>query len=136
MDLVSPSVAEAPLAPEGATVVMAEYVAEPTAERLYQAPLHRHHAGDEIWYVLEGALGFRFDGEEVIVHAGGAACARAGVAHTYWNASDGPTRYLLVMDRTIANLIGAIHDPETRAAMSLDAIFTRFGSELLDTTMM
>src|SRR4051794_28387435 len=63
----------------------------------YIAPLHLHRSEDEAWYVLEGTLAFRVGGEEVTVPAGAAVLARAGVAHTYWNPSEEPARYVLAM---------------------------------------
>jgi mannose-6-phosphate isomerase-like protein (cupin superfamily) len=116
----------------GGKLTIVEWTVEATVQRIQQAPLHRHHDEDEIWYVLEGALGLRFDDDEFIVPAGGCAVARAGVAHTYWNAADRETRYLLVMQRQTAALVGAIHDPEQRAAMTLAALFRHYDADLLD----
>ncbi|GAA1430499.1 hypothetical protein GCM10009616_15250 [Microlunatus lacustris] len=68
----------------GTDFVVAEWTAPapPPAEREPTAPVHVHRGDDEAWYVLEGALGFVVDGVELPVPAGGAALARAGVAHT------------------------------------------------------
>jgi hypothetical protein len=121
------------LNPGNGSFVLVEWAAEPSpasSAREEIAPYHVHHADDEAWYVLEGTLGFRFDGEEFEVPAGGAAYARAGVAHTYWNASSVPARYLLVMSPQISELITARHDP-ARAGQSLDETFREFQSELV-----
>ena len=77
----------------------------------YIAPLHVHHADDEAWYVLEGALAFRVGDEEILAEAGAGAAAPRGVAHTYWNPRPGPARYLLAMGPTIHALIEALHEP-------------------------
>jgi mannose-6-phosphate isomerase-like protein (cupin superfamily) len=92
------------------------------------APLHVHHADDECWYVLEGALGFRLGDEEVEAEAGDAVFAPRGTPHAYWNAYTGRTRYLLVMPRRLADLVDALH-----AGPPLDyvEIFRRYESELL-----
>lgn len=99
--------------------------------REYIAPLHVHHADDEAWYVLEGALGVLLDGTEHVVGPGGAVFAHAGVAHTYWNAADVPTRYLLVMTPRIRALIAALHDPEARGERSMEQVFEDFSSTLI-----
>jgi len=92
------------------------------------APLHVHHADDECWYVLEGALGFRLGDEEVEARVGDAVFVPRGTPHSYWNAHAGRTRYLLVMPRRIADLLEALH-----AGSGLDyaAIFRQYESELL-----
>jgi mannose-6-phosphate isomerase-like protein (cupin superfamily) len=58
-------------------------------------PLH-HHAFDEAFYVLEGALTVRVNEEIVELGAGQLAFAPGGVAHTLANLSDAPARYLLI----------------------------------------
>jgi mannose-6-phosphate isomerase-like protein (cupin superfamily) len=83
----------------GPSLVLAEW-RDPGGETdppRYIAPLHIHHSDDEAWYVLQGALRFRLDDEEVEAQAGGAVIAVRGVAHTYWNPRPDPARYVLVM---------------------------------------
>jgi mannose-6-phosphate isomerase-like protein (cupin superfamily) len=92
------------------------------------APLHVHHVDDECWYVLDGKLGFLLDGEEVEAGSGDAVFVPAGVPHTYWNAQDSPTRYLLVIPRRIADLINELHDGEPK---DFAAVFRKYDSELL-----
>ena len=94
------------------------------------AGLHVHHEDDEAWYVLEGRLGLRL-GEEV-VEAGPGECvfAARGVAHSYWNASPSPARYVLVMTPRIHALIEALHAPREGPA-DWEAIFREHASELL-----
>jgi mannose-6-phosphate isomerase-like protein (cupin superfamily) len=119
------------LAADGAELALAEW-RDPggaTDPPRYIAPLHIHHADDEAWYVLEGALRFRLDDEEVEAQAGGAVIAARGVAHTYWNPRPEPARYLLVMTARIAALIDALHAPgETRG---MDAVFRAYESTLI-----
>jgi uncharacterized cupin superfamily protein len=112
------------------SIVVVEWTAPATAEREEIAPRHVHHEDDEIWYVLEGTLGFTFNGEEFEVAAGGSAYARAGVAYTYWNASTSETRYVLVMSRRISDLIATLHDPERRGDRSFAQVFLDHASEL------
>jgi mannose-6-phosphate isomerase-like protein (cupin superfamily) len=91
------------------------------------APLHIHHADDEAWYVLEGALGFRLGDDEIEAHAGSAVLARRETPHTYWNAGDIPARYLLVLTPNIARLLEEIHEP----GADILAIFARCDSEIV-----
>jgi mannose-6-phosphate isomerase-like protein (cupin superfamily) len=95
------------------------------------APLHLHRSEDEAWYVLEGALGFRVGEDEVEAEAGRAVIVRAGTPHSYWNATEGLTRYVIVLGPETAALIAAIHalDPAERAR--LPALFEEHDSELL-----
>jgi quercetin dioxygenase-like cupin family protein len=58
--------------------------------------LHRHDF-DETFYVLEGELTFRLDGDVFTRRAGEIAFAPRGVAHTYANLSSAPARALLVI---------------------------------------
>lgn len=92
------------------------------------AGLHLHRSDDEAWYVLEGRLGFRVGEEEREVGAGESMLVTRGTPHAYWNASDGPTRYLLVMTPRIHQLIEALHSGERS---DWAAIFEEHESELL-----
>ena len=92
------------------------------------APLHVHHADDECWYVLDGRLGFLVDGEEVEAGPGDAVFVPAGTPHAYWNSQAGPTRYLLVIPRRLADLLHELH---ADGATDFPAIFRKYESELL-----
>jgi mannose-6-phosphate isomerase-like protein (cupin superfamily) len=92
------------------------------------APFHLHHADDECWYVLDGRLGFRLGDDEVEAGAGDAVFVPAGTPHAYWNAQDGPTRYVLVMTRRIADLLDELH---AGGASDFAAIFRKYESALL-----
>lgn len=118
----------------GSSISLVEWVAPPApdGQREYVAPFHRHFEDDEAWYVLEGRLGFYLDGEEVEVGPGGAAMARAGVVHTYWNAGTDVARYVLVMNTRIRALIAALHDETLRAGRTTAEVFHDHRSELID----
>ena len=92
------------------------------------APLHVHHADDECWYVLDGRLGFFVGDEELEAGPGDAVFVPAGVPHAYWNAQDGPTRYLLVIPRRLADLLHELHDGNPK---DFAAVFRKYESELL-----
>ena len=92
------------------------------------APFHVHHADDECWYVLDGRLGFRVGDDEIEAGPGDAVFVSAGTPHAYWNAQDGPTRYLLVIPRRLADMLHELH---TKGATDFSAIFRKYESELL-----
>ncbi len=92
------------------------------------AGLHVHHSDDEAWYVLEGTLGFRVGDDEVEAGAGAAVFVPRGTPHSFWNAGDGPARYVLVMPPRLKALVEALHAP---GAGDFAVIFREHASELL-----
>jgi mannose-6-phosphate isomerase-like protein (cupin superfamily) len=119
------------VAPVGADLVLTE-VRDPgggSDPPTFIAPLHTHDRDDEAWYVLEGVLAFRVDQSEVEVPAGGGIVVARGTAHTFWNPSPEPARYLLVMTATIHRLVQALHDPGRNADMG--ALFRQHHSTLI-----
>lgn len=118
----------------GLSISLVEWVAPPAlgGMRDYIAPFHRHLEDDEAWYVVEGQMGFYLDGEEIEVGPGGAAMARAGVVHTYWNAGTDVARYVLVMNTRIRSLIAALHDESLRGGRTTAEVFRDHKSELVD----
>jgi mannose-6-phosphate isomerase-like protein (cupin superfamily) len=109
--------------------VIVEWSDSGQSEWEWIAPLHVHHADDEAWYVLEGALRFRLGEELHEAGPGAAVLARKGTPHAYGNARHGqPARYLLVMTPRIRALVHALHAP---GASDYSAIFRAHDSELL-----
>jgi len=43
-------------------------------------PLHRHH-NEQLTYIVEGALKFYIDGQEIVVHAGEVLCIPSNMPH-------------------------------------------------------
>jgi quercetin dioxygenase-like cupin family protein len=108
--------------------VIADWTAaEGTRGQPIAAP-HRHRSDDEAWYVLDGRLGFTVDERELEVESGGSILVPRNTWHTYWNASDGPTHYLLVMTPRIHQLIEALHRGDRG---DYARIFEEHDSELL-----
>jgi mannose-6-phosphate isomerase-like protein (cupin superfamily) len=129
----SPRLFGALLGPPEASLVIAEWH-DPSGGHdppQYIAPLHVHHEDDEAWYVLEGVLRVRLGAQDLEVRAGGAVIAARGTAHTYWNPSPGPTRYLLVMTPRIRELIDAIHALDSRSEDQMRAVFDAHASTYL-----
>jgi quercetin dioxygenase-like cupin family protein len=50
-------------------------------------PLHHHH-NEQVTYILEGALKFAIDGQEIVVHAGEVLCIPPLMPHEAWALED------------------------------------------------
>ena len=111
----------------GAALVIQNWRATGVAEMV--APLHVHHADDEAWHVISGALRFRLADREFVAVAGSTVLVPAGVAHTFGNAGPEPSRYLLIVPSRLDELIKALHEfgPAERAS-----VYRRYDSELLE----
>jgi quercetin dioxygenase-like cupin family protein len=57
---------------------------------------HRHANEDESWYVLEGDLRFKLDGEMESAPAGSFVFVPRGVPHAFQNVGDEPARILVM----------------------------------------
>lgn len=126
--IISPQDVGAPgLAVRGVRLVIQDWPAEGPASEY--APLHVHHADDEAWHVVSGALRFRFAGEHVVVRAGSTVLVPAGVAHTFGSAGPEPSRYIIILPARLDELIGQLHEAD-RAEHA--AIYRRYESELLE----
>ncbi|MDQ3127086.1 MAG: cupin domain-containing protein [Chloroflexota bacterium] len=60
-------------------------------------PPHRHTYEDEISYVVEGEMGFRSDGREMSLGAGGYIVKPRGELHSMWNAGNRPARMIEII---------------------------------------
>jgi mannose-6-phosphate isomerase-like protein (cupin superfamily) len=111
----------------GAGLVIQNWRAAGVAEMV--APLHVHHADDEAWHVISGALRFRLAGREFVASAGSTVLVPAGVAHTFGNDGPSPSRYLLIVPGRLDELISSLHavGPQERAS-----VYRRYESELLE----
>jgi mannose-6-phosphate isomerase-like protein (cupin superfamily) len=131
--MIAPALAGNVLGADLGNFVIAEWGDDggvPGQKRLI-APTHLHRSDDEAWYVLEGTLMFRVGDDEVEAHAGSAVLVPSGTAHTYWNPSADPARYLIVMTPNIHRLIQAIHAMPVRSQKALAAVFEAHDSTLL-----
>jgi mannose-6-phosphate isomerase-like protein (cupin superfamily) len=111
----------------GAGLVIQNWRATGVAEMV--APLHVHHADEEAWHVISGALRFRLADREFVAEAGSTVLVPAGVAHTFGNAGPGPSRYILILPSRLDELISSLHaaSPAERAE-----VYRRYESELLE----
>ncbi|HEY6538985.1 MAG TPA: cupin domain-containing protein [Candidatus Dormibacteraeota bacterium] len=131
-EVAAQRLAEAALAPPGASLVLAEWTAQGSVgdAPCYQAPLHLHPE-DEAWYVLEGMLAVRSGEHLHEVSAGGAVIVPGGTAHTFWNPRPDPTRYLLVMGARTFALIQAIHATADNTPEGMRQLYAAHGATLL-----
>lgn len=60
-------------------------------------PPHRHTREDEISCVISGEIGFRSDGREVSLGAGGYIVKPRGELHSMWNAGSEPARMIEIV---------------------------------------
>jgi mannose-6-phosphate isomerase-like protein (cupin superfamily) len=128
-EIFRPSLADGQLGGPGSDFVIVEWSDPGDSDHEWIAPLHVHHADDEAWYVLEGALRFRFGQETFEAGPHSAVLAPKGIPHAYGNARKGQrVRYLLVMTPRIRALVEALHAP---GAEDYAAIFRAHESELL-----
>ena len=131
--MIAPPLAGNLLGADSGQFVMAEWRdggGVPGEKRLI-APTHVHHEDDEAWYVLEGTLMFRVGDDEVEARAGCGVLVPRGQAHTYWNPSADPARYVIVMTQNIHRLIKAIHAMPVRSREALAIVFEQHNSTLL-----
>jgi len=95
-------------------------------------PLHRHRIEDEAWYILKGTLRFQYGQREFNARAGSGVFLPRGTAHTFWNPSVEPARYLLVMGPKTAALLEALHGPNRPTSSGLKALYASFDVDLLE----
>jgi gentisate 1,2-dioxygenase len=95
--------------------------------RALAAPLHLHTREDEYSYVLEGRMGALLGDEVVEAGPGDLVHKPRNQWHTFWNASDEPTRILEIISpagferffRELSDLGGAVNAaPEALAELS------------------
>jgi mannose-6-phosphate isomerase-like protein (cupin superfamily) len=111
----------------GATLVIGAWGATGVASEV--APLHVHHADDEAWHVVSGALRFRFEDGEVTAAAGSTVLVPAGVPHTFGNAGPEPSRFIIILPTRLDEMITQLHAAD-RAEHP--AIYRRYESDLLE----
>jgi quercetin dioxygenase-like cupin family protein len=138
--VVQPHGVDAPLIPgltastrltsaETGSISIVEHVFSPGA----LVPPHTHTVEDEISYVVAGEIGFRSNGKEVSLPAGGYIVKPRGELHSMWNAGSIPARMIEIISPAgfekyfvdLAEAVaaaGGLPDPST-----MGAIAGRFG---------
>ena len=109
-------------------------VEHPMSARALAAPLHRHTREDEYSFVIEGRMGALLGDEVVQAGPGDFIFKPRNQWHTFWNASDEPTRILEIISPAgfegffaeLVELGGVTEtDPQTLRALS-----ERYGLEM------
>ena len=95
-------------------------------------PLHRHRTEDEAWYILAGALAFRFGAEEFTAPAGSGVLLPHGTPHTFWNPGTGPVRYLLIVRPKTEALLRVLHAPSRPGGPALKDVYARYDADLME----
>lgn len=111
----------------GTALVIGDWPAEGIANEV--APLHVHHADDEAWHVITGALRFRFEDRVVIARAGTTVLVPAGAPHTFGNAGPEPSRFIIILPTRLEELINRLHETDRK---DHPAIYREYRSELLE----
>jgi mannose-6-phosphate isomerase-like protein (cupin superfamily) len=102
-------------------------VEHPMSPRALAAPLHMHTREDEYSYVLEGRMGALLGDDVVEAGPGDLVHKPRNQWHTFWNASDEPTRILEIISpagfehffQELSDMGGALKaDPEQLGALS------------------
>jgi mannose-6-phosphate isomerase-like protein (cupin superfamily) len=106
-------------------------------------PLHVHHTADEAFYVLAGTLTVRLGERTLDAPAGSFVLVPRGVAHTFANRSEEPSRFLAILSPAASfgyieeiNALHAATPPGRRIDMAAAAaIGQRYETEFLGPPM-
>ncbi|HET9112126.1 MAG TPA: cupin domain-containing protein [Ktedonobacterales bacterium] len=122
----------------GGRVAIVEYLTPPHA---LGAPVHTHTREDEISYVVEGVVGIQIGDDVYSAGPGVTIFKPRGIPHTFWNATDAPSRVLEIltpagfegyfeeMAALFAEAKGGMPDPERAGAvMAKYGVQMDFGS--------
>jgi quercetin dioxygenase-like cupin family protein len=139
LTVVKPHAPDSPMVPgftattrltpaETGSVSIVEHVFAPR----FLVPPHRHTREDEISYVVEGEIGFRSDGREVSLGAGGYIVKPRGELHSMWNATDAPARMIEMIspagfERYFVEVAEAVAAAGRVGPDILDPIAARYG---------
>jgi mannose-6-phosphate isomerase-like protein (cupin superfamily) len=93
------------------------------------APLHVHHADDEAWHVVSGALRFRLSDHVMVAEAGATVLIPAGVPHTFGNPGPDSSRFLIILPPRLDQLITELHAGNRHDHA---AIYRKYQSQLLE----
>src|SRR5258708_32179207 len=109
--IIAPPLAGHVLASTADGFVVAEWqdAGGPAGPPRFIAPLHLHHADDEVWYVIEGNLRVRSGEDEIEALAGPGVFGPRGDPPNHRNLGPGRDRYLLIKRAHILALITEIH---------------------------
>lgn len=81
--------------------------------------------------MLDGALEILVGDQRRVIQAREGFVVPAGTVHTFRNAAQTATEYLIMMGPQTARLVRAIHSSDDRSLDSMVELFARFQSEFL-----
>jgi mannose-6-phosphate isomerase-like protein (cupin superfamily) len=125
--IISPESGRGGRAIRGATLVIGDWTTSGADREV--APLHVHHADDETWHVVSGALRFRFTDRQVTAPVGATVLVPAGTPHTFGNAGPGPSRFVIILPTQLDELISQLHASDPAEYLE---ICRRYESDLLE----
>jgi mannose-6-phosphate isomerase-like protein (cupin superfamily) len=73
-------------------------------------PAHRHGNCSEGFFVLDGAVSFQLDGEQLVGAAGDFVLVPRGVGHTFGNDTDRPARLLVLHAPAMDGYFARLHE--------------------------
>lgn len=131
-ELVRAPLRSAPLGSRSNDFVLREHRDAGDGLPRHGIPLHRHRSEDEAWYILEGALRFRYGDREFEASDGTGVLLPRGTPHTFWNPGPAAVRYLMIVGPKTEGLLEALHGPEPIDAAKLRDVYESFDAELLE----
>jgi quercetin dioxygenase-like cupin family protein len=104
----------------------------------FDTGLHVHERLEETWYVLDGELEFRVDGETFVAAAGATVFVPPQSAHGFANRTDRPARFLLTMsppghDRYFDELAEILEGDGPPAAEAIAELRRRYDTRQIET---
>ncbi|MCW2534825.1 MAG: Cupin 2 conserved barrel domain protein [Modestobacter sp.] len=96
-------------------------------------PPHIHHAYDEAFYVVNGAVTFSLDGVEQVCPAGSVAFAARGTTHGFANLGVEPAKLLVIVTPGAIRLVEELFDLGRNGQPDPDAVtalFAQYDSEV------
>jgi quercetin dioxygenase-like cupin family protein len=88
-------------------------------------PPHIHTREDEFSIVLEGAIGFRSEDQEVVLGAGGYIVKPRNEVHAMWNAGDTPARMIeIISPAGFEEFFREFADLKEAGAANLDSVMS------------
>jgi quercetin dioxygenase-like cupin family protein len=97
------------------------------------APRHVHHDHEEAFFVIDGTVRIRLDGEEVVSGPGGIVVAERGQVHAFTNVGEGPARLLALYSPAsrvtyLDDLAEILDAPGGFDQAAMDAFYERYAS--------
>lgn len=115
-------------------VAFVEYVCQPGSEG---PPPHAHEGHEELFYVVEGSLNMLVGDQIIVCHEGDFAFAPRYRAHTFWNESATPCKFVATFspagfERIFEHFDARIAEGDPLSPEEAHEIHLRYGMEIVD----